>query len=83
MSRLHRITLIRTVYLRAEVLIEAVDSDDATGQIEHQIEMAWQGGVAPSIEAVNWGEIARGRLSDPMFGEYEVAEVEPITEEKP
>jgi hypothetical protein len=84
MSRLYRVTLIRTVYLRAEVLIEAVDADDATGQIQHQIEMASQGGgVPPSLAAIEWGEVADGVVEDPMLGEYEVVEVEPITEEKP
>jgi hypothetical protein len=76
-NRLHRVTVIRTVRLQAEALIEAVDADDAKGQIEHQLEMASQGGVVPpSLAAIEWGEVADGVFEDPMLGDYEIVSAE-------
>ncbi len=79
MNKMYRVTLVRTVHLRVEVLIEATDPIDAQGQIEHQLEMADQGGgVPPSLSSVEWGEVADGVLDDPMLGEYEVVSAEAV-----
>jgi hypothetical protein len=78
-SKLHRVTVIRTVRLQAEALIEAVDSEDARGQLQHQLEMSSQdGSVPPSLSVIEWGEVADGVFDDPMLGDYEIISAEEV-----